>query len=157
MMSRLFPEGDRVDCLLSIDPGKNEFGWARFHAAQLMQCGFEQVKYAQSLFYRMTVDCAVIEVPQIYPMRSWKGDPNDLIDVALTSGQIAGILSLNKKEFVRPHAWKGNRPKDIDNNYTLSKLDERELVILNQCEVIKSKRHNVIDAIGIGLWKLNRR
>lgn len=141
--------------LFSIDPGKNEFAWALFDNKKLIKCGMCEVDNIRDLVYGVMIDEVVIEVPQIYMQRKWKGDPNDLIDVAVTAGRVAGQFS--QVEFVRPRIWKGNRPKDIDNNYTLSQLISKELTILNICGVQKSKRHNVVDAIGIGLWKLGRR
>lgn len=141
--------------LMSVDPGKNEFAWAYFVGNKLSKCGLccdINNKDVNKLVYGAE---AVIEVPQIYPQRVWKGDPNDLIDVALTAGRVS--TAFPRFEFVRPHAWKGNRPKNIDNSYTLTLLTPDELNILNYCHVIKSKKHNVIDAIGIGLWKLGRR
>jgi hypothetical protein len=143
--------------LVSVDPGKNEFAWAYFVDGKLIRCNIGGFDKSRKIFYQVggLVSEAVIEVPQIYPQRVWKGDPNDLIDVALTAGRVSA--SFPKVQFVKPHAWKGNRPKSIDNDYTLSLLLQKELIVFNSCGVQKSKRHNVIDAIGIGLWKLGRR
>ncbi|NIQ90988.1 MAG: hypothetical protein GWM98_04570 [Nitrospinaceae bacterium] len=103
--------------------------------------------------------CAVVEIPQIYDRRKWKGDPNDLIKVAVTAGALAGTFfrRTGSIEFVKPATWKGSRPKEIDNEFTLSLLTPDELLRFERAKAPKSKRHNLIDAIGIGLWKLKRR
>jgi len=147
--------------LLSVDPGKNEFSWAYFIDDELKACDLISIDKLE-VISSMDPNILIIEVPQIYLQRGWKGDPNDLIDVTITAGMIAGYLGIyryleTRTIFVRPHNWKGNRPKDIDNKYTLSLLNKVELKVLDSCDVKNHKKHNVIDAIGIGLWKLGRR
>jgi hypothetical protein len=100
----------------------------------------------------------VIEVPQVYQQRLQKGDPNDLIDVAVIAGIAAGAAApFAEPQLVRPHKWKHNRPKAFDNAYTLSLLSAEEKLVVDSCGAPKSKLHNVIDAVGIGLWRLGRR
>jgi len=41
-------------------------------------------------------------------------------------------------------------------NRIVSRLDSLEQDILEKKNYIKSKKHNVIDAIGVGLYKLSR-
>ena len=152
--------------LIAIDPGKVCLGWASFKDARLVAAGIIENNTRLVATYEPLEDvmhgedpsCVIIEVPQVYPQRAQKGDPNDLIDVAVIAGVVAGLaLSFVEPQLVKPHAWKGNRPKTVDNEYTLSLLKPDELKIVNGCGASKSKLHNVIDAVGIGLWKLGRR
>ncbi len=112
-----------------------------------MRRGFEMIE-AES----------VIEKPQIYRQRMWKGDPNDNVDVAIAAGVAAATLSrCGPVSFAAPRAWKGQREKRIDNAYTLRLLGPDEAEVLAGHKVRGSKLHNVVDAVGIGLWKLGRR
>lgn len=105
----------------------------------------------------------MIEVPRVYPQKAWKGDPNDLITVALVAGFLGHVLSFyyekpdDQIEFIHPSTWKGQRPKKLDNDLTLSLLEGSELACFDILKAPKSKIHNVIDAVGIGLYGLQRR
>lgn len=156
--------------LIAIDPGKRSLGWARFdydlHDQRLAACGLLRWKDWAAmcggmlwLYERLGGEQSgeiVIEVPQVYQQRHWKGDPNDLVDVALVAGA-AGVKFGPTVLFVRPREWKGSRPKKADHALTLSRLSPDELAELDQVDAPKSLRHNVLDAIGMGLWKLGRR
>jgi hypothetical protein len=102
----------------------------------------------------------VLEVPQIYA-GGGKGDPNDLVDIAVAGGVVVGRCTRENTDqdivYCRPRDWKGQRPKAVDNRYTLGILEESEVAIFDACGVTAGLKHNVIDAIGIGLWKLGRR
>ncbi len=156
--------------LLSIDPGKLLVGWALFdNNDSLVRCGLVRSDCIEDMAWELEVfnsslrhadqvaDELIIEVPQIYPQRAQKGDPNDCIDVALVAGMSAMLYYNDETVFVRPKEWKGQRPKDIDNAYTLKCLEPAELKVYEEVACIASLRHNILDAIGIGLWKLNRR
>lgn len=98
----------------------------------------------------------VVEYPEQYshtpaPRSSVQG-------LACTGGGIVSMLKKdsNKVEFVLPKTWKGQVPKDIMLNRIVAKLSDTEKQILESKNYIKSKKHNVIDAIGLGLFKLNR-
>lgn len=151
--------------LISIDPGRAGLGWASFvddrlYSVGLIACHEGLVLAAEILANIMKVrpEAVVIEVPQVYQQRQQKGDPNDLIDVAVIAGIAAGAAApFVEPQLVRPHKWKGNRPKALDNTYTFSLLSPEEKAVVDGCDVLKSKLHNVIDAVGLGLWKLKRR
>ena len=86
-----------------------------------------------------------------------KGDPNDLIDVAITVGQVAQVTNwCPLVEFVYPHRWKGSVDKPIMIERILSRLTYKERDLIDKCGVKRSKIHNVIDGVGIGLWSLGR-
>lgn len=151
--------------LVAFDPGARSFAWARFDGGALSACGLmERDPLASKWTIRWLESVAeevgefVIEVPQVYRERAWKGDPNDLIDVAVTVGRIAGVAAKFERPqtLVRPHAWKGNAPKAIVGARILAKLLTHEAKILHDLKLPRAKAHNAVDAIGIGLWRLGR-
>lgn len=145
--------------LLAVDPGTEQAGFARFEGSRLVQA--ELIKEKGSLkeyrAWRVAVRIGdllvpgaslVVEHPQVYARSP--GDPDDLLALSLVVG---GVLALHKGgEIVRPREWKGQVPKNLMTARILRQLepDEREL-----CKKINDN-HNVLDAVGIGLWKLKR-
>jgi hypothetical protein len=98
----------------------------------------------------------IIEVPQIYRERNWRGDPNDLIDETITVGALVMSTLDAEQLLVRPHAWKGNVPKEIHNRRVRERLTDVEWHTVLDCGCPASLRHNVIDATGMCLWQLGR-
>jgi hypothetical protein len=151
--------------LMTIDPGNNT-GVAEFRNGILLNCGLfkciDTRQYTKDLFRLMDLakpDQVVIEIPRIYSMANQKGDPNDLIGLAKQVGIcIAAASPFCLVEEIYPQQWKGQRPKKVDNKYVESLLHKPiETDILGCLKVTKDERHNILDAIGIGLWKLGRR
>lgn len=99
-------------------------------------------------------DLVVIEKMKVYKRQ--KGDPEDLIDLSILGGRLSA-LGLDCR-FVEPSAWKGQVPKHV-----VKRLVEKELTV-GETEVLAAalkgiaagKRHNVFDAVGIGLHALER-
>ena len=131
------------DLLLSIDPGLHT-GWALFDTT-LLACGTGDppTGYAKRL---------VIEVPEIYPRQPVP--PNDLIALAFMAGRYVGRHE--NAHFVLPKRWKGNMPKEVCAARIEAALTSEEKRILAACGASKGQMHNVIDAIGIGLYALGR-
>lgn len=144
------PEG-----LLAIDPGVHVFGWAFFHK-ELTACGLTTIAEPSWPWSMWLLERLVVEVPQVYSQRHWKGDPNDLVDVALAAGIVIGRTHAGAVLTTRPHEWKGNVPKAVHQLRVLALLDTSERDILDGCGVVRSKLHNVVDAVGLGLWALGR-
>lgn len=94
----------------------------------------------------------VCELPQVYTQGKLKGDPNDLINLALIVG---GIHANYKTQLVKPREWKGQMPKEVCNQRVLSKLSPEEKEVIDK-KIPKSLLHNTLDAVGIGLWALGR-
>lgn len=138
-------------CDLSIDPGTCT-GWAQWRSIELVGCGI-----GEPPFNRFG-GCAVIEKPQVYP--NHPVPPNDLITLAIQVGRYAELSWINGRGvgLVLPHEWKGNLPKDVCHARILQKLSPSELeVIAKAREIIsKSYQHNMLDAIGIGLYSFRK-
>lgn len=148
--------------LTAIDPGKVA-GWAQFSAKKLIRCGiFSDWQYPQ-VWHPSDVQYLVLEVPRIYPHRS-KGDPNDIVDLALTAGEIRGHYRELGCHVIEtfPSMWKGTVPKEIHHARVLDKLadDEKRLLDVEKRKATKTNPHgydhNMLDAVALGLWLLER-
>lgn len=128
-----------------------------FESNQLLCCGL--APNAQPLI--AGVQRLVIERPTIYPGRQ-KARPRDIITLALRAGQWAGIVKRAtniEAEYVEPFAWKGTVRKDIHHaRIQATLLPGERLMVEEGCKgVAASKRHNVLDAVGLGLFAVGRR
>ena len=131
---------------LAIDPGTRTTGYAIFDNSRLAACGcltadglYEMLAEIMLASARMTLPReilpelkTVVERPQVYGQRKWKGDPNDLIGVALVAGAVAALFPPAK--FVLPHAWKGNAPKDVVNQTKDQLKEAREVMAKIEAE-----------------------
>lgn len=150
--------------LIAIDPGKST-GIAIFNNSVLSECGVLKFlsyrDYTRNLFTACDIakpQKMMVEKPVIYPLKNWKGDPNDLINLSVLVGIcVAAGSPFCDVDLVEPRRWKGSRPKNIDIEYTKKQLYKVELDVLNATTYNKKDRHNMLDAIGIGLWCLDRR
>jgi len=114
---------------------------------------------------------AVIEMPVVYPTRN--ADPNDLIDLAILVGDLRGYYRRQGFEvrLVKPRTWKGAVPKAIHNERTLRALTPEERALLplrprpwgsprapltSPASPASLHDHNMLDAVGLGLWQLKR-
>jgi hypothetical protein len=140
----------RIYELLAVDPGKYS-GWAFFSDQGLLEaCGTGFPEYAEKMVRK-----TVVEVPQVYPQHPVP--PQDLVTLSFTAGRFVGQV-MGEVWIVHPHEWKGNLPKEVCANRVRSKLSSKELLVLVKCEgtVPVKQMHNVLDAIGIGLFFLKR-
>ena len=147
--------------LLSVDPGKSS-GWALWYGATLVSADVQHLS-AENAWRpnRVPIEIAivivpaalsvVIEVPQVYAASKSKGDPNDLIGVAVCVGAWATLFPFASVRLVKPRDWKGQVPKAIDHRRMLERLspDERSR--------IRSNTADCFDAISLGLWALGRK
>ncbi len=131
--------------LLAIDPGEHT-GWAAFESDKLVACGLGSALAEH-------VRKVVIELPQVYPQHPVP--PQDLIALAFLAGRYAGA-SAGEVYTVFPHQWKGNMPKDVCAARVRFNLLPGERAIVDAIDVPKGQKHNVMDAIGIGLHAVGR-
>ena len=137
--------------LVAIDPG-NDAGVAYFENKRLVRA--ELITDVRAPRERELAHTVIIEVPQVYPHSPV--NPNNLLTLSFTAGLLAGHFESSNLAKASPRQWKGQRPKDVDNRYTLDLLDAKERSIVNT-STSRGQLHNVIDAVGIGLWFLKRR
>lgn len=155
---------------LAIDPGLRECGLAWYRDQTLVRCGLAVNpdrhgrglaawrSMAQACFAlwrpRGTLDDLVVELPQVYGSGRGKGDPNDLLQLTGVLGAIGGYLRAQHYHEFTPRAWKGQVPKAVHHDRVVNVwLSESELAALRLgCEDVKSDlKHNVLDAVGLGL------
>ena len=132
---------------LSIDPGIST-GWAAWYFEpdtrrfRLHSCGRgEGWPYVQFLK-------ALIERPQVYGASQSKGDPNDLITLAIRVGRYSERLEYlhgTHVDHVFPNAWKGQTPKEVTKRRVAKALQEMGQLADLSC-------HDVVDALGLGLY-----
>lgn len=95
-----------------------------------------------------------IELPQTYGGRAARGDTNDLIQLAAVVGAVATRLRLATTVY-RPADWKGGVRKEVTAARVDESLSDNEKTRIEWPAA--SLRHNVYDALGIGLKRLGRR
>ncbi len=136
--------------MISVDPGVHGSGVAFWFAGRLSAVRYYKPSEISSVL------SVVIECPQIYPGVKSKGNPNDLIKLAFEAGRIIGLFNPVELRVIKPRDWKGTIKKEAMLKRILSKLTEEELAIVKAANIPKAVEHNVLDAIGIGLWHLGR-
>ncbi len=149
--------------LLAVDPGVTCLGWAWFYNEKLINCGICRAESLEEMivypFPWNSPELAVIERPTVY-RRGGKGDPADLISIAIVAG--AAARTAKAVRFVEPRTWKGSVPKKIHNKRVLDALHDEtygsEVDVWNTAAGPEPiyLLHNMIDAVGIGLYQLGR-
>jgi hypothetical protein len=101
----------------------------------------------------------VVEWPRFYPEGAVirdagkaprKADPNALLQLAAIDGAVADALVYATAEKVWPATWKAQWKKKAHHEAILASLTAQERATIEECA--KTKRHNVLDAVGIGRW-----
>ena len=151
--------------VMAFDPGKLSVGWATHDDTGLVRCGLVRDETQTGLLRKlrdMRLDLStkgikvIIEVPQVYRERNWRGDPNDLIDETITVGALVAYTLDSNQVLTRPHGWKGNVPKDVHNRRIRARLTFEETEVVRACGAPSSLLHNVIDACGMCLHSAGR-
>jgi hypothetical protein len=135
--------------LISVDPGKHFCGVAWFTDGVLTFCEYRATE--TPIESALVPVRAVCELMRIRPGARFAAD---LIDVAVASGRMCA--NFPNVEYIAPETWGGQVPKPIKNKRVLTKLSPDEIKVLETCDVPKHLQHNVLDAIAIGCYILNR-
>ena len=135
---------------LAIDPGKHEYGWALAEDYTLIDAGLKKVARDKPGFI-FEPNEIVVEMPQQRGTRS-RVRVSDLLDLAYFAGAVAGVEALR----VQPSRWKGSESKESMHERLATLLSTQEKKVLEEVAVSKSKRHNVLDAACLLLWRLKR-
>ena len=86
--------------------------------------------------------------------RRQQGNYNDLLEVNGVLAAVGGLF--NEAKSYIPETWKGTIDGDVMVRRIPKKLDPYEAVILDAVECPASLKHNVIDAVGLGLFVCGR-
>jgi hypothetical protein len=151
--------------IVGVDPGVKWCGISMFEdgnlaSAQLLEfdSDFTVARQLEGLFFHEGISKVFCEKMQAYAPGQQKGDQQDLLSVNLVVGALKGVAETHvlgaPVHLIFPREWKGNVPKDVMLNRIMSKLSDEEKERIPKLP--KSKLHNVIDAIGIGLWATRR-
>ena len=166
----------KYEGILAIDPGISATGWAIMIDKRLEACGLlraddlNMVESIQKLCYDLNLvwekhmsgtkppEYMVIEKPQVYQQRLSKGDPNDLIPLAIIGGAAWITMKPKHVSFPLPRQWKGQVPKKVLFERVFKDLSKREENILKEdSELVPANlRHNVYDAVCLGKWAVER-
>lgn len=144
--------------LLAIDPGENT-GGAYFVDGALVWC--DLLSLINGTHRAVTADHLAIEVMYIRP-DDLKGESaavvakrmNDLLSVNLCAGQWIQSVNAQHTRRLKPHEWKGGLSKERHHPRVLDALAPAERALIPR--LAEYKLHNVLDAIGIGLFALGR-
>jgi hypothetical protein len=149
--------------ILSIDPGKKHIGWALFTVSGAfcdagLARGASLEEQMSQMPERDIITRVVGEVMTHYPTaRARDAKANDLLDLQFRMGYIAGCYHATFYGY-RTAEWKGQLPKEVCKQRILRRLagSDEELLTHLLTLVPPSLRHNVYDAVGIGLHHLKR-
>jgi hypothetical protein len=161
---------------LALDPGLRGCGVAVFSdAGVLVECeyvrsGSKDADLEGALWMARAVEQAfpppykhlAVEWPQVYAGSKQKGDANDLIALAAVVAAVCTRYSTSIVTRYKPRDWKGQVPKEVIQARILGslgvagRLSPDEMLVYANCDCSKSLRHNILDAIGIGLHFLDR-
>lgn len=155
--------------LIAIDPSLRASGWAYFEDGELVTGGVATTRKSMSVYCLFTalssvlsrevsgrIDVLVAEWPQVYVGARSKGDPNDLLWLTAVLGSAVAEVAPQEVILYKPAEWKGQVDKRVHNIRVMARLESKELAIVKNVAVTESLRHNMIDAIGIGLKYLKR-
>lgn len=158
--------------VLAIDPG-SVTGWSYFVNGKLTKCGYVSIEkiFKQTLWETFGIASfkeveVILEGPAIYPVgkkqKGGKISDKDIVKLALRTGEIRQLLrgaGADTSYTDQPKEWKGNVPKEVTKKRVLAVLDGDETKLIYSTMSARSKdlNHNMVDAVGIGLWKLGRK
>ncbi len=142
-----------VPVFTTLDPGKDG-AFAHWKMGKLNHAGMlDSGEWREEPPYELLI----AEQPVIYP--NSPVPPSDVVTLALTAGAQAEKISQGGKIlWVTAREWKGQIPKAVHHKRAIGALSGAEMAYLELwlSTIPESKRHNVIDAVALGLWALDR-
>lgn len=150
--------------LLSIDPGTKAVGWALFENSVLSSAGLS-LSRALTLGELCSVhsasipqaDVVVCEQMEYHPGRG-NSFPASLLLVQWVGAFLCANRARDTSLPLLAREWKGNIPKEIHHGRIVQALSEQESNVLcgSLLTCRKSNHKELLDAVGIGLYHLNR-
>lgn len=126
-------------------------GWALFdEKGQLQGCGLRHLPPELPPLKKI-----MIERPHTGRTRA---RARDILTLAIRAGEVGGVLRYLtgiEPEYIEPGKWKRQLPKKRCNDIVEAKLSPQEKSLLNKIKPLSAK-HNVLDAVGIGLFLVGR-
>ena len=145
--------------ILCLDPGARAAGCALFENGELTTAwlarGKNWTETADDVMRQMPVSAILVQTVVIERMQIYKDTPvphaNDCITLSLMAGRVTGYFPGCNVVSYRPNTWKGGVKKSIMTKRILSKLSKDEYDRIDMPKAM-SLFHNIVDAIGIGLY-----
>lgn len=142
--------------LICVDPAVRRLAYAIYHRGVLVACGYcrsaEDIPLDPARPYHW-----VLEKPRRYDRFSVAHKDLDGLDVKLAGCRRLARGRGDSLEDVRPMEWKANVPKHIHHARLLRVLGKAEASMLGGTPgAAMNYDHDVYDAVGIGLTKLDR-
>ena len=132
----------------AVDPGLCT-GYAWFRDKTLIDCGV--TTKAKGICGAVRPDEFIIEMPMIYPTTP---NPNDIVTLAADIGWWEYQFQGSRCARTWPTSWKGQVPKEIHHTRLMKALTAGEAAIIPKLP--KTKLHNCLDAVALGMWKVGR-
>ena len=138
---------------ISVDPGTRAHGVAQWDGARLEWAGLVRSnaatlgERAEWLAEKVPPGPLVCEIPQ--DRGQDRVPPADLVALGVCVGAL--VPGRGHARLGTPAGWKGTVPKRQHQESILAILSQGELAALGG-----ERDHNVLDAVGIGLWALGR-
>jgi hypothetical protein len=135
---------------LAIDPGLHVCGVAIFDGSALSYAGLLHPREITPELVKP--DWLIVELPQVYARSKSKGDPNDLIALAVVVGRLLERFDMGLT--VLPRQWKGQCTKAV----TEARL-KRDLSPVEWARIPtkpKALVHNAVDAAALGHFFLKK-
>ena len=170
----------RFEDILAIDPGysfTNGAGWALFSKDRLKYCGVEtpfaagldskqsclevleklSKQWETLIGFHKRPELLCLESPINYPRYSQKIDTRSLDNIHFLNGMLSERFTPKELLTPTPYQWKKNKPKDIHREEIIAALDPKSRHVLSESlkSIPRSKWHNAIDAVGLGLYACN--
>lgn len=169
--------------VLAVDPGARGCGVALFEDRALVCAAYVQspldvtadtgraaaagamalavIGWLDHFAEKVKVDALVVEWPRVYATAIRRGvsrgDPNDLLPLAGVDSALAALLAPAACYSYAPSEWKGQLTKEACSARVMGRLTNAEFGVLEAAvSAAKSKAHNTLDAVGLGLHHLSR-
>lgn len=146
--------------IVTVDPGKHYHGLAVFSHGELRVASLIPRKEI-GVWVRANEWCVpeVLVVEQ--PHKQFRTvNYNILTALACAAGEVAGaFMGLQHTEHVQyiwPSTWKGQLDKPKSHKRIRVELSKAEFARIVMPSQVKTLGHNVMDAVGIGLWRVGR-
>ena len=118
--------------IIGIDPGLNCTGvtWKQGDGVTVnsvrprAKCLREKAREIGRIVPSICWDLLVIEIPQVYQGSKQKGDPNDLINLAILVGGIISVITTYNVALVKPSTWKAQVSKKIHHKRIMKRYPE---------------------------------
>ncbi len=163
--------------LLAVDPGIRGCGVAVFYEGVLEHAAYVENPYkrdsdaaAAGAMAHEIVEWAhldgqphvhiAVEWPRVYASRirsgASKGDPNDLLALCGVDAAIVALMDRSSTSYA-PSEWKGQMKKEACHARIKTRLSPLEAEVVAKAEkAARSMSHNMLDAVGVGLFHLGR-